>query len=144
MTKFQVFFSGFRLVFDSFFEFFQPRVSRGPVNPFFGLFFFWGFLEKALLTLVEGQRCPKVRCHNLGHFLAVLGPKCRKFASEKLEKAVPLWLFPGSVRGFLEETPGKFRGKLLENFPESRNATNSRISGRHCRDLVCTSVPGCF
>ena len=39
------------------------------------------------------------------------------------------WLFPGSVRGFSGKTPGKSRENCWKNFPESRNATNSRISG---------------
>ena len=47
----------------------------------------------------------------------------------KSEKSRRLWRFPGSVRGFrgkLQESPGKISGK---NVPESRNATNSKISG---------------
>ena len=40
-----------------------------------------------------------------------------------------LWLFPGSVRGFSRKTPGKSRENSWKFFPESRNATNSRISG---------------
>ena len=40
-----------------------------------------------------------------------------------------LWLFPGSVRGFSRKTPGKSRENCWKIFPESRNATNSRIWG---------------
>ena len=35
----------------------------------------------------------------------------------------------GSVRGFSRKTPGKSRENCWKNVPESRNATNSRISG---------------
>ena len=44
----------------------------------------------------------------------------------KLEKAVAV---SGVLAGVLEESPRKIPGKLLDNFPESPNATNSRISG---------------
>ena len=40
-----------------------------------------------------------------------------------------LWLFPGSVRGFPRKTPGKSRENCWKTFPESRNATDPRISG---------------
>ena len=40
-----------------------------------------------------------------------------------------LWLPPGSVRGFSGKTPGKSRENCWKIFPESGNATNSRISG---------------
>ena len=66
-----------------------------------------------------------------------------------------LWLFPGSVRGFSRKTPGKSRESCWKKCPESRNATNSRISGTgkgkpagnlgpHCRHLVPTFRAGCF
>ena len=40
-----------------------------------------------------------------------------------------LWLFPGSVQGFSRRTPGKSQENCWKIFPESRNATNFRISG---------------
>ena len=49
-----------------------------------------------------------------------------EFLSENSRR---LWLFPGSVRGFSRKTPRKPRENCRKNFPESRNATNSRISG---------------
>ena len=50
-----------------------------------------------------------------------IGPLFRK-----LERAVAV---SGVFAGVLEESSGKISGKLLEFFPESRNAMNSRISG---------------
>ena len=50
----------------------------------------------------------------------------KSFISENSRR---LWLFPGSVRGFSGKTPGKCRENCWKNFPESRNATNFRISG---------------
>ena len=44
----------------------------------------------------------------------------------KLEKAVAV---SGIGSGVPEENSGKIAGKLLEIFPESRNASNSRIWG---------------
>ena len=43
----------------------------------------------------------------------------------------------------LEESSGKTPGKLLEIFPESQNATNTRIRP-YCQDLVPTFRAGCF
>ena len=45
------------------------------------------------------------------------------------ENSRRLWLFPGSVRGFSGKTPGKSWENCWKIFPESQNATNSRISG---------------
>ena len=45
------------------------------------------------------------------------------------ENSRRLWLFPGSARGFSGKTPGKSRENCWKIFPESRNATNSMISG---------------
>ena len=68
----------------------------------------------------------------------------------KLEKAVAV---SGVFAGVLEEVLGKFRENCWKNFPESPNATNSRIWGKanlpgtlgpHCRDLVPTFRAGCF
>ena len=49
------------------------------------------------------------------------------------ENSRGLWLFPGSVRGFSRKTPGKSRENCWKNFPETRNAANSRISGHRER-----------
>ena len=63
------------------------------------------------------------------------------------------WLFPGTFRGFPRRTPGKSWENRWKNFPESRNAINSRISGTRkgesagnlmCPDLVPTFCVGCF
>ena len=56
---------------------------------------------------------------------AVSGESFRK----ESENSRRLWLFPGSVRGFPRKTPGKSRENCWKISPESRNATNSRISG---------------
>ena len=64
-------------------------------------------------------------------------------------------LFLGSLREFWRKVPGKFRENCWKIFPESPNATNSRISGTgkgkpagtlgpQCRDLVPTFRAGCF
>ena len=45
------------------------------------------------------------------------------------ENSRRLWLFLGSVRGFSRKTPGKCWENCWKIFPESRNATNSRIWG---------------
>ena len=39
------------------------------------------------------------------------------------------WLFLGSVQEFCRKVPGKLRENCWKHFPESRNATNSRIPG---------------
>ena len=50
-------------------------------------------------------------------------------SSKQSENSRRLWLFPGSVQEFCRKVPGKLRENCWKNFPESRNATNSRISG---------------
>ena len=45
------------------------------------------------------------------------------------ENSRRLWLFLGSAREFPRKTPGKSRENCWKMFPESRNATNSRILG---------------
>ena len=44
------------------------------------------------------------------------------------ENSRRLWLFLGSVRELWRKVPGKSRENCWKNFPESRNATNYRIS----------------
>ena len=56
-------------------------------------------------------------------------PKGRPEFYHKSENSRRLWLFPGSVRGFSGKSPGKSQEICWKNFPESRNATNSMISG---------------
>ena len=50
-------------------------------------------------------------------------------AALKSENSRRLWLFVGCVRGFPRKTPGKSRENCWKKIPESRNATNSMISG---------------
>ena len=45
------------------------------------------------------------------------------------ENSRRLWLFLGSLREFWRKVPGKFREDCWKIFPESPNATNTRISG---------------
>ena len=70
----------------------------------------------------------------------------------KLKKAVAVSRI---CSGFSRKTPGNSRENCWKNFPESPNATNSRMSGTrkvnlprtlgpHCRDLVPTFRAGCF
>ena len=62
-----------------------------------------------------------------GGILGFLGGECQFYLYS--ENSRRLWLFPGSVRGFSRKTPGKSRENCWKMFPESRNATNSGISG---------------
>ena len=75
--------------------------------------------------------------------------------TKQSENSRRLWLFPGSCRGFPRKTPGKSREKCWKNVPESRNATNSRISGTgkgkpagHLGSMLAGPCPtfhaGCF
>ena len=53
----------------------------------------------------------------------------RRFSSHYSKNSRRLWLFLGSVRGFVREVEGKFWEECWKIFPESPNALNSRISG---------------
>ena len=97
---------------------------------------------------------PRCGVTNLGFDL--LGPSFGRFLTTNNQKTREgcgcfRGLFGGS-RGKLPGSPRKIAGKF---FPNSRNATNSRISGTgkgkhagnlcpHCRDLVPTFRAGCF
>ena len=81
----------------------------------------------------------------------LLGPLSFPEQSSRLlchhsENSRRLWLFPGSVRGFSRKTLGKPRENSRKLFPESRNATNSGISGtgkgKPAGNLFLSTLPG--
>ena len=65
-----------------------------------------------------------INCHQMSYDALRRSPSRRPIHFS--ENSRRLWLFPGSVRGFSRKTPGKSQENLST---ESRNATNSRISG---------------
>ena len=105
-----------------------------------------------------GQYAPHLYGSTFGEILGVgvTGTFLSELPHPQLsENSRRLWLFPGSVRGFSRKTPGKSRENCWKNFPESRNATCSSISGTGkgkpagnlgptLPDLVPTFRAGCF
>ena len=122
---------------------FERRLSRR-VSQTAHFLFFLGFPFFSGKVLIEGYHSDSVALlqamfslHALQGlvsetFLTYAENSGRKFC-QKFEdfsgNSRRLWLFPGSVRGFPRKTPGKSRENCWKIFPESRNATNSRILG---------------
>ena len=68
--------------------------------------------------------CCEFKTTHKGH-IWVIYVICESLKSENSRR---LWLFLGSLREFWRKVPGKFRENCWKKFPESPNATNSRIS----------------
>ena len=67
--------------------------------------------------------------HTENTHIKVKEPQAWRLEGPVSENSRRLWLFPVCVRQFPRKTPAKSRENCRKMFPESRNATNSRISG---------------
>ena len=113
-------------VFLSVFYFFRGISGLGVLDPCS-----WPGVSRALQSILTSDQGREIRC------VGCDGTWQGK--SSKSENSRRLWLFPGSLQEFCRKVPGKLGENCWKMFPESRNATNSRISGtaqRALRDIL--------